>query len=100
MNVPHEAPKKGLTELGGKPILWKPNEPIKAALKFSHFYVSQTGGSMSAVLKNTADGYNRTYYCREKDFAKLLKVTPAIAGVFVTEWKFRRAGRFIFVLEA
>lgn len=100
MNVPHKAPKKGLTELNGQPIMWKENKPFKAALRFSGFYVAKRSASMSAILKSTTGEYERTYYCKKQDFEKLLKSTPAIAGVFVTEWKFRRAGRFIFICEA
>lgn len=100
MNVLHEAPRKGLTELNGEPIMWKPNKPIKAALKFVGFYVAERSSSMSAILQSTTDKFERKYFCRSTDFAKLLKTTPAIAGVFVTEWKFRRCGRHIFILEA
>jgi len=100
MNVPESAPRKGLTELNGTPIMWKSNDPIKAALRFVRFFVARTGGSMQAILKNTENGLDRRYYCKCKDFEKLIKSTPAIAGVFVTEWRFRRSGRNIYILEA
>lgn len=98
MEVPDSAPKKGLTELDGEPIFWEENIPRKAALKFIRVWTAGTSRSWGAIFENTATGHR--YQMKGKDFNKLIVSTPAVAGVFVTEWKFRRCGRHIYICEA
>lgn len=79
-------------------IEWLENKPFKAGLSLSHLYSSAQGTTCQAVLHNTEKGYE--YVMREKDFVHLLKTLPAISGVFVGEWVFRKNGRYISISQA
>jgi len=110
--VPRQCPKKDSEtcdmahpNIGGygyirksEPIEWKENKPFKAGLSLSHLYSSNQSTSCQAVLHDTENGYE--YVMKEEDFVQLLKTLPAIAGVFVGEWVFRKSGRYLSVCLA
>ena len=79
-------------------IEWKENKPFKAGLSLSHLYSSNQSSNCQAVLHNTETGSE--YVMKEADFVQLLKTLPAIAGVFVGEWVFRKSGRYISITQA
>lgn len=78
-------------------IEWLENRPFKAGLSLSHLYSTAQSSQCQAVLHNTETGYE--YVMKEEDFVKLLKTLPAIAGVFVGEWVFRKSGRYISIVH-
>lgn len=109
--VPRQCPAKTSTECDmaypnkgygytrkTEPIEWKENKPFQAGLSLSHLYSSSQSTSCQAVLHNTETGYE--YVMKEEDFVKLLKTLPAVAGVFVGEWIFRKSGRYISIAQA
>jgi len=107
--VPRQCPEKGATSCNvavpNKPyqfesqnIEWLENKPFKAGLSSSHLYSSNQSNNCQAVLHDTEKGYE--YVMREDDFVHLLKTLPAIAGVFVGEWIFRKSGRYISIAQA
>lgn len=97
-NVPFHCPAKDKTEERGRPIVWKANKSFKVGLEFVNMYSSQSSTNIFAVMRNAAT--DAKYKMREDDFKKLLKNTPAIAGIFVGEWRFRKKGRYISICEA
>ena len=108
--VPWRCPKKAATEgeycrlindrfvTTPELITWEENKPFKVGLEFVSMYTTGRNGSIFAVLKNAAT--DAQYNMRQDDFLLLIRNTPAIAGIFVGAWRFRKLGQYISVCEA
>lgn len=108
--VPFQCPAKGVTETSywrcvndmfvttNELVTWKENKPFKVGLEFVNMYSTGQSTKIFAVMKNAAT--DAQYNMRQDDFKRLLRNTPAIAGIFVGEWRFRKLGRYISVCEA
>lgn len=84
--IPNKYPGEHAREVDGLPILWKENKSFEAAFEFINIWTRQN--EVYIRLKNTATGIVRCML--NDDFEKLIKSVPAVNGIFVGNWRFRK----------
>lgn len=85
--IPNRSPRSYEKMVNGLPILWRENEPFKAAFKYIQIFTKTQ--VIQILFEDTGTGVER--YMLEDDFGRLIKSVPAIDGVFVGQWRFRKA---------
>lgn len=75
------------TWIEGEPIIWKKNEPFKAALKFVEMFHG-ANSSTHATFENPGTGAK--FVMRADDLERCLREGVLVHGVILGEWRFMR----------
>ena len=76
-------------------IIWRPNEPFKAALRFVEMFDGVRGATHSR-FENTETGAK--FIMRHQELEECLRKGVLVHGLILGEWRFQRRSRRYFIV--